>query len=261
VIADSRLRAVQWRDLTDLGPAETVRELLLPLPWLALSLGLAAWGLYLPALCASFFFFLTGLRVAHDAHHYNLGLPRAGTEWVLFTLSVLMLGSMHAVQFNHLRHHKHCLDDRDVEARSAQMRWWQAVVWGPIFPLLLHRTALQHGRRHTRRWIGVELFANVAVIGTAIFLWRSPPLRYHVAAMAVGQCLTAFFAVWTVHHDCDPSRDIARTLRNRLKSRIAFDMFFHVEHHLFPRVPTCRLPELARRIDEAAPELTRKLVY
>jgi fatty acid desaturase len=67
--------------------------------------------------------------------------------------------------------------------------------------------------------------------------------------------------VWTVHHDCEASREIARTLRNRLKSTIAFDMFFHVEHHLFPRVPTCRLPELARRLDQVAPELSRKQVY
>jgi fatty acid desaturase len=85
-------------------------------------------------------------------------------------------------------------------------------------------------------------------------------LEYHVAAMAAGQCLTAFFAVWTVHHDCD-HRPFARTLRNRLKSAIAMDMFFHVEHHLFPRVPTCRLARLAERLDRVAPELARKKVY
>jgi fatty acid desaturase len=38
-------------------------------------------------------------------------------------------------------------------------------------------------------------------------------------------------------------------------------MFFHVEHHLFPAVPTCHLPQLARRLDEAAPELTRLRVF
>jgi fatty acid desaturase len=38
-------------------------------------------------------------------------------------------------------------------------------------------------------------------------------------------------------------------------------MFFHVEHHLFPRVPTCRLRELARRLDAVAPDLARKRVY
>jgi fatty acid desaturase len=38
-------------------------------------------------------------------------------------------------------------------------------------------------------------------------------------------------------------------------------MFFHVEHHLFPAVPTCHLPQLARRLDEAAPEFTRLRVF
>jgi len=42
---------------------------------------------------------------------------------------------------------------------------------------------------------------------------------------------------------------------------IAFDMFFHVEHHLFPKVPTCHLNELSKRLDEAAPELSKLQVY
>jgi fatty acid desaturase len=86
-------------------------------------------------------------------------------------------------------------------------------------------------------------------------------LRYHVIAMVAGQCLTAFFAVWTVHHHCDRTHYIARTLRSRIKNRITFDMFRHIEHHLFPRVPTCHLPELSRRIDLAAPELKSKIVF
>ena len=116
--SDPRVRSVKWADLTRLSRTEIALELALSLPWLALSWYLAGRGLYFLALAASFFFFLTGLRQAHDAHHYNLGLSRASTEWVLFALSLAMLGSMHAVQFNHLRHHRHCLADEDVEARA-----------------------------------------------------------------------------------------------------------------------------------------------
>jgi fatty acid desaturase len=261
LLVDPRVRSVAWKDLTKLTRAETVRELALSLPWLAASLYLAGRGLYPLALLASFVFFLTGLRQAHDAHHYNLGLSRAATEWVLFALSVLMLGSMHAVQFNHLRHHRHCLDDDDVEARSARMRWWQALLWGPVFPVLLHKTALAKASRRKLLWMYGELLANAAVVGAVAFVWPARPLCYHLLAMAAGHCLTAFFAVWTVHHDCDASREVARTLRNPLKSAVAFDMFFHVEHHLFPRVPTRHLPELARRLDRIAPELGRKQVY
>lgn len=261
ILIDPRLRSVTWKDLTTLSRVETAKELTLSLPWLALSLYLAGRGLYPLAAVASFFFFLTGLRQVHDAHHYNLGLSRTATEWVMFVLSVAMLGSMHAVQFNHLRHHKHCLDAEDVEARSAGMSWWKALLWGPVFPVLLHATALRKAARRKLAWIYGELLANAVVIGMVLVVVPARPLRYHLGAMALGHCLTAFFAVWTVHHDCDRSHDVARTLRNPLKSAIAFDMFFHVEHHLFPKVPTCHLPELARRLDAVAPELSAKQVY
>jgi fatty acid desaturase len=42
---------------------------------------------------------------------------------------------------------------------------------------------------------------------------------------------------------------IARTIRNRAKALLTYNMFYHVEHHQFPAVPTCKLPILARRLD------------
>ena len=46
-----------------------------------------------------------------------------------------------------------------------------------------------------------------------------------------------------------------------LKSAVSFGMFYHLEHHLFPRVPTCHLPALAERLDQGVPELPRKRVF
>jgi fatty acid desaturase len=89
----------------------------------------------------------------------------------------------------------------------------------------------------------------------------SAALRYHVVAMAIGQCLTAFFAVWTVHRGCGGTHAIGRTLRGRLKTALTFSMFFHAEHHLFPQVPTRRLHVLAARLDPVMPELRGKLVF
>ena len=37
-----------------------------------------------------------------------------------------------------------------------------------------------------------------------------------------------------------------------LRAAITLNMFFHLERHLFPRVPTARLHLLARRIDAAS---------
>jgi fatty acid desaturase len=132
---------------------------------------------------------------------------------------------------------------------------------GPWFYFLIHRKGIELAKPRSRRWIAAELATIALWIPTALFLIDVPVAKYHVIAMLVGQCLTAFFAVWTVHHDCDRSHYIARTLRNPLKSLISFDMFFHLEHHLFPRVPTCHLSRLSTRIDQAAPELKSKQVW
>jgi fatty acid desaturase len=261
ILHDARVRSVGWRDLVTVSRLEIAKELTLSLPFLGLSLALAHWGWYVPALIVSFMFFLTGLRQVHNAYHYALGIPRAATEWVMFVLSVLMLGSMQAIQVNHLQHHKHCMDDDDVEAMSARMSGFLAIPIGPVFPVLLHLNAFRLANRWQRRWIIAELLANAVWVGLVFGVLDVAALKYHVVAMAIGQCLTAFFAVWTVHHDCDRSHFIARTLRSRLLNLLSFGMFFHVEHHLFPRVPTCHLSILAERLDQAAPELQEKQVF
>jgi len=38
-------------------------------------------------------------------------------------------------------------------------------------------------------------------------------------------------------------------------------MFYHLEDHLLPAIPTIKLPELARRIDNALPEIEKKNTF
>jgi beta-carotene hydroxylase len=37
-------------------------------------------------------------------------------------------------------------------------------------------------------------------------------------------------------------------------------MFYHLEHHLWPAVPTCHLPRLAERLDAVAPGVRERQV-
>ena len=252
---------LEWRDLAVLRAWEVWAEIARPAPWLLLSLGLAGCGWWIAALPFSFYFFLCGLRQCHDCFHGNWGVARGVADGMLAVLSVLMLGSMHAVRFNHLRHHTDCLGADDVEALSARMSGLRAILFGPRFPLLLHRAAWRGAPWRQRRWIAAELSLNALWLTLVFALLDCAALRYHTLAMGAGQCLTAFFAVWTVHRDCRGSLASARSLRNRWKSLVAQDMFFHVEHHLYPRVPTRRLPELARRLDAACPGLKLPSVY
>ena len=45
------------------------------------------------------------------------------------------------------------------------------------------------------------------------------------------------------------------------KNLVSDDMFYHLEHHLFPAVPTSRLPELAARLDKVISQVTAKQVF
>jgi fatty acid desaturase len=170
-----------------------------------------------------------------------------------------MLGSMHAVRLTHLQHHRDCLGGNDVEGGGSALRGGRSAVGShlprPASPRRLAVGKPAPAALNSRRaslnggWIALVLIA------------AHPVISYHFAAIALGQTLTGFFAVWTVHHDCDRWQQIARTLRHRLKSGVTFNMFYHLEHHLYPRVPTCHLPALAERLDTAIPELDRKQVF
>jgi fatty acid desaturase len=155
-------------------------------------------------------------------------------------------------------------DDDDVEAWPARLPGWRVLLAGPAFWWTLHRGAWRLGSRAKRRWVAAELLAITLVVGAAVAL-PIPALRWHLAAMLTGEWLVGFFAVWTVHHGCDPHHAhqprIARTQRGWLKNFMTYSMLYHIEHHLFPAVPTCHLPELARRLDAAAPDIADLRVY
>lgn len=261
ILCDPRIRLVDWRDLLQLNKWEMIRELTWSLPWLALSLYLAEERWLLPAAGASAVFFMAALRQGHDAFHSALGLSRRANDWFQVLLSAVMLGSLHAFQFNHMRHHKHCLGDEDWEASCARQKWWQVLILGPLFPLRLHWHAIRLAKARQRRWIAAELSANFFVLFVSFVVCDVFVLKFHYITMALGHSITAFFTAWTVHHDCDPEHTIARTQRGQLCNRLTMNLFFHAEHHLFPRVPTCNLPQLAERLDQRVPELVKKVVF
>jgi fatty acid desaturase len=238
---------VQWADLVPLTHFEKLTELTLSLPWLLGSAWFYSRALWVPGAICSFYFFLTGLRQSHGAQHYSLGISRAGHDLFLFVLSMLMLGSMHAVQTSHLNHHRHCLESEDTEGQVAHRRWWVAVLCGPIFLARLHRSAWQLGNSRQRGWILAELIGIALMITLVAWLGSGSAWHWHINAMLAGECCTAFFAVWIVHHD-SPNR-FGRTQRGTWINRLTYNMFFHLEHHLYPAVPTAHLHLLAERLD------------
>lgn len=254
------LQKVQWKDLRDLTVKEMLIENNLTIPWALLSWILAYYGYYWAALPFSAFFFLTALRQVHNGFHYALGTNRFLTWLSLYLNSLLMMVSIHAIKFNHIRHHEHCLSEEDYEGKAAFMTWYGAILYGPIHMIKIHWITFKHGNKNYRKNMYIELLSIIIFI-TIIFYFGISFLMYHMAVMLFGECLMAFFAVWTVHHDTEDNPNFARTQRQGWKNVLTFSMFYHLEHHLFPAVPTIKLPELARRIDAALPELEKKNTF
>ncbi|MBE7493924.1 MAG: fatty acid desaturase [Verrucomicrobiaceae bacterium] len=255
-----RATDIVWRDLLTLSLGEKFWETTLSLPWLLGALWAYHEGHIVIGLACSFYLFLTGLRQSHGAQHYSLGWPRVVQDVVLYTLSVVMLASMHAVQVSHMHHHRHCLKENDTEGATARLPWWQAIMMGPVFLFTMHRTAWRLGTAVKRRWIVAELCGIASVILLALWTPELHALRWHVGVMLAGECLTGFFAVWIVHHGCEAEGTIARTQRGPWINWLSYSMFFHAEHHLFPQVPTCHLKRIAERLDHARHAVAAKQV-
>ena len=251
------LQIVTWKDLCHLSTWEMLVENNISVPWFCASMFCAYHGYYLLALPFSAFFFLTGLRQVHNGFHNCLGTNKFLTWFALFSNSILMMVSIHAVKFNHLRHHKYCLQEEDYEGKPAKMTWYGAILYGPIHFFLIHKVTLEMGSKRYVQNVLAELF-SITVFTGIVFYFQIHYLVYHITIMLIGEFLMAFFAVWTVHHDTHDQPNFARTQRSSWKNKLSYSMFFHLEHHLFPAVPTIKLPELAKRIDETLPELEKK---
>ncbi len=260
--------AVQWRDLVALSPLEILIELCLPLPWLLLALFAGAYGQTACVIAATFVMFMTGLRVTHNAFHRTLGLSSRAGDVVMFVLSVLLGGAMHAIEHTHLHHHRDCLAPPDVEGRIAAHGFWRALLHSPAYPLLIHVAAIRNGTRRQRRWIASELAAVVVLQSVIWSFIDSRTLQCMALSLLFANLSAAMVGIWAVHAGCDHGPHVARTSRSRWLDLLVVNMFHHLEHHRYPAVPTCHLPQLARRLDahgwgdcEGPPRVSLRAIY
>lgn len=248
-MVERTVAGVEWRDLVALSQTEILIELCLPLPWLLLALLAGAHGQTAAVIAATFVMFMTGLRVTHNAFHRTLGLSARAGDVVMFALSVLLGGAMHAIEHTHLHHHRDCLAPHDVEGRIAAHGFWRALLHSPAYPLRIHMAAIRNGTRRQRRWIVREL-AGVFIVQSVIwFVSDSRTLHWIALSLLFANLSAAMVGIWAVHRGCHQGPHVARTSRSRWLDLVVVNMFHHLEHHRYPAVPTRHLQELARRLD------------
>lgn len=246
--------------LSELGPDLTVtsarqRVVALARPYLGVAVFAVAvwqrWWWLTPLIM--FGIFVAVVTVTHDVVHRCLGLSRRQTELALFALGLVLLESGHAYRITHLQHHRLFPSDDDPEGYPANLSFLGAICYGPVFLVRLWWWAFQRSRgdRRQRAWLLVEASAPFAALAAGALLWTVTPgvLGYAVMAI-VGSWVYPLLTVYLPHHDyADTPLTQTRTLRGRVIPAIFLELTYHLEHHLYPRVPSHRLSELARRLD------------
>jgi beta-carotene hydroxylase len=246
--------------LTDLGPDLLVttprqRAVALARPYLGVAaFAVVAWrGWWVLTPMVMFGIFVAVVTVTHDVVHRSLGLTRRQTDWALFLLGLVLMESGHAYRITHLQHHRLFPSKDDPEGYPANLSFFGAVGYGPVFLVRLWWWAYRrsHRPRRQRAWLLVEASAPFAALAAGGLLWPAAPglLVYTVMAI-VGSWVYPLLTVYLPHHDYgDTPLTQTRTLRGRVLPAIFLELTYHLEHHLYPQVPSHRLAELARRLD------------
>lgn len=192
--------------------------------------------------------FVAVVTVTHDVVHRSLGLGRRATEWALFLLGLVLLESGHAYRTTHLQHHRLFPSEDDPEGYPANLSFLGAVLYGPVFLVRLWWWAFRRAAGSQRAWLLAE--AGAPVVALTVGALVAPALLGYAVLAVAGSWVYPLLTVYLPHHDYgDTPLTQTRTLRGRIIPAVFLELTYHLEHHLYPQVPSHRLPELARRLD------------
>ena len=133
------------------------------------------------------------------------------------------------------------------------MSFWGAVLFGPLFLLRLWAWAYRRsaGQRGVRGWLLLEASWAILVpsVGVLLLPWTPAVLVYAVLAL-VGSWVYPMLTVYLPHHHYGET-PLTQTgsLRGVIIPALFLELTYHLEHHLYPNVPSHHLPELGLRLE------------
>ncbi len=200
-----------------------------------------------------FLIFVAVVTVTHDVVHDSLGLSMKESDWALFAFGAVLLESGHAYRASHLRHHAVFPGPDDPEGDPARMESWRAVIYGPLFLPRLWLWAFRKSRRGSsqRRWLLVEAAWAAGMIAAGwLLLPITPALLVYAGLAIVGSWVYPLLTVHLPHrHYGETPLSQTHTLRGRVIPALFLELTYHLEHHLYPDVPSHNLAKLSQRLD------------
>ncbi|WUI03667.1 fatty acid desaturase [Spirillospora sp. NBC_00431] len=231
------------------------RALTLSLPYAGVAMFAAAWlaGWWWATPPIAFGIFVAVVTATHDVVHRSLGLGRRATEWALFLLGGVLLESGHAYRATHLQHHRTFPSDEDPEGYPADLSAVGAILYGPVFLARLWWWAFRRGRTAQRAWLVAEAALPFTAVAAGAAFSRG--LLVYAVMMIVGSWVYPLLTVHLPHrHYGDTPLTQTHTLRGRVIPAVFLELTYHLEHHLYPQVPSHHLARLARRLDPVLAE-------
>jgi beta-carotene hydroxylase len=202
-----------------------------------------------------FLIFVSVVTVTHDVVHKSLGLSRRQTEWALFLMGVFLLESGHAYRTTHVQHHRYfpAGEEEDPEGYPAHIGLLGAIFYGPVFLYRLWWWAFRrNGKRAGQRtWMLLEALIPVLVFLAGILLWKTiPGILVYAVMVLVGSWVYPLLTVYLPHKDFgDTPLTQTHTLRGTIIPALFLELTYHLEHHLYPQIPSHNLAKLAQRLD------------
>lgn len=211
----------------------------------------------------------------HEGMHGTLFAGRRLNRWVSVALGGCVLISFTAYQVLHIRHHTYLGDEggRDPDdyhnySRSPRLVWLlhyvRLAVGAFLYLLMIPILAWRHGTQAERRRVAQEY----AVLACAwALLFAVIPFAALLHAWLLPLVLVGYMTNvrgFTQHGLTDAHDPLlaSRTMRpNRLVSFLLLNENLHLEHHLFPEIPSYSLGRLRELIEPNLPRAVEGRSY
>jgi fatty acid desaturase len=227
--------------------------------------GTIGWSLRLASILASAAALNAFFLLSHEGHHNLLFRSPLVNHGANIALCIPLLHSPTAYRVLHQLHHQHLGGPGDPDeyrnyTDSARLRWtlqWVrltigTLVYMPLIPVVAWRRAEPIDR--TR--IALE-YALMTAIWIAVFV--TFPIRVLLQVWLVPGIVVGYISAVRAlaQHALTESEDpllASRSVQsNRLVSFLLLNENYHLEHHLFPEIPSYRLPQLRALLQDRLP--------
>ena len=227
------------------------------------------WPIVVAGVLLSAIAFNAFVLLLHEGMHHTLFANAHLNRWISVLLGLPVLMSFSAYQVLHLRHHTYLGDPRDPDdyanySKRPRLVWFMHFVrlsaGSFLYLLLIPILSMRHGDASQRQRI-IQEYALLAVT-IALVAWLVPGeivlWCWFLPVIIVGYMTN--IRGFTQHGITDAADPLLASRTMKPHPLVAFCLLnenYHLEHHLFPEVPSYHLRELHELI---WPRLERAVV-